>query len=79
MLDNLGKIPEVGDTFDFDNLSVEVLKIDGRRASEIKLVVHPEEDEDDKNKDKDKDKDKESDSDTDEEPRAKLHLSKKND
>ena len=47
VLDNLGKIPEVGDKFDFENLSVEVLKIDGRRASEIKLVVHPEDEEED--------------------------------
>ena len=59
VMDNLGKIPEVGDTFDFENLSVEVLKVDGRRASEIKLTVHPvEEDEDEKEKDRDKDKDR---------------------
>lgn len=59
VMDNLGKIPEVGDTFDFENLSVEVLKVDGRRASEIKLIVHPvEEDEDEKEKDRDKDKDR---------------------
>ena len=45
VLDNLGKIPEVGDKFDFDNLSVEVLKVDGRRAAEIKITVHPVEDE----------------------------------
>ena len=47
VLDNLGKIPEVGDSFEFKNLSVEVTEIDGRRATEIKLVVHPIEDEDD--------------------------------
>ena len=77
VLDNLGKIPEVGDTFDFDNLSVEVLKIDGRRASEIKLVVHPEEDEDEKDKDKDSDKEKDKDDDSGSETRTKVHASKK--
>lgn len=46
VLDNLGKIPQVGDEFDFENLSVKVIKVDGRRADEIKLTVHPvEEDE----------------------------------
>ena len=77
VLDNLGKIPEVGDKFDFENLSVEVLKIDGRRASEIKLVVHPEDEEEDEGKDKDKDTDK--DGDSEEETRAKVHSSKKGD
>ena len=46
VLDNLGKIPQVGDEFEFENLSVKVIRVDGRRAAEIKLVVHPvEEDE----------------------------------
>lgn len=78
VLDNLGKIPEVGDKFDFENLSVEVLKIDGRRASEIKLVVHPEEDEDEKDKDSDRsDKDKDKDDASENETRTKVHASKK--
>ena len=47
VLDNLGKIPEIGDCFDYENLSVEVTATDGRRASEIKLTVHPIEEEDD--------------------------------
>ncbi len=61
VMDNLGKVPEVGDTFEFENLSVEVLKTDGRRAAEIKLVIHPlvEEQEDaDRENDKEKDKSK---------------------
>ena len=41
VLDNLGKIPETGDSFEYENLSVEVMKVDGRRASEIKLTVNP--------------------------------------
>lgn len=41
VLENLGKIPEVGDKFDFERLSVEVVRIDGRRAAEIRLTVHP--------------------------------------
>ena len=61
VLDNLGKIPEVGDRFEFENLSVEVMKVEGRRAAEIRLKVNPIVDEDDgekpdadeENKDKD--------------------------
>ena len=53
------------------------LKIDGRRASEIKLVVHPEEDEDEKDKDKDSDKEKDKDDDSGSETRTKVHASKK--
>jgi putative hemolysin len=52
VLDNLGKIPEVGDKFDYENLSVEILETDGKRASEIKIKVNPlpdEDDDDDKN------------------------------
>ena len=49
VMDNLGKIPEVGDCFDYENLSVEVTGTDGRRASEIKLTVHPMEEEDGEN------------------------------
>lgn len=49
VLDNLGRIPAVGDTFEFDTLSVEIIKIDGRRAAEIKLTVNcPDEDSDSK-------------------------------
>ncbi len=44
----LGKIPEVGDRFDYENLSVEVMAVDGRRAAEIKITVHPIEDDEDK-------------------------------
>lgn len=38
---NLGKVPEVNDTFDFENLSVEVVEIEGRRADSIKVTVNP--------------------------------------
>ncbi len=53
VLDNLGKVPEVGDSFEYENLSVEVTETDGRRASQIKVVINPlpEEDEDDDDKD----------------------------
>lgn len=49
VLDNLGKVPEVGDSFEYENLSVEVTETDGRRASQIKVIINPipEEDEDD--------------------------------
>lgn len=48
VLDNIGKIPEIGDEFEFENLSVQVVAIDGRRAAEIKLVVRPDEEEEGK-------------------------------
>ena len=54
VMDNLGKVPEVGDSFSYDNLDIEVIKVDGRRAAEISLTVNPksdEEDEDAKEKD----------------------------
>ena len=57
VLDNLNKVPEVGDAFDFENFTFEVVKVDGRRAEEIKLVVNPIEDEDEEAKDKKKSKD----------------------
>ena len=67
VMDNLGKVPEVGDSFSYDNLDFEVIKVDGRRASEVNLVVNPKnDDEEDESKDKseddeseDKSKDKE--------------------
>ncbi len=39
----LGEIPEVGDSFRFDNLFVEVTKTENRRAIEIKVTVSEEE------------------------------------
>lgn len=51
VLDNLGKIPEVGDEFEFENLSVKVIRVDGRRAAEIRLVVHHVEDDGENDKD----------------------------
>ena len=62
VMDNLGKVPEVGDSFSYDNLDIEVIKVDGRRAAEINLIVNPkEDDEESDSKDKDKDKDKDDD------------------
>ena len=51
VLEQLGKIPEVGDSFDYENLHVEVIKTDSRRVLEIKVVVNEEEDEDEKPQD----------------------------
>lgn len=63
VLDNLNKVPEVGDIFDYENFTFEVIKVDGRRAEEIKLTVNPvedeEEDENPKKKSKDDDDGKE--------------------
>ncbi len=49
VMDSLGKIPEVGETFEYKNLSVKVTKSDSRHVNEIKVHVEPiidEEDED---------------------------------
>jgi CBS domain containing-hemolysin-like protein len=60
VMDNLGKVPEVGDSFSYDNLDFEVIKVDGRRAAEVNLIVNPKEDEENEDsKDKEKDKDDE--------------------
>lgn len=61
VLDNLNKVPEVGDVFDYENFTFEVIKVDGRRAEEIKLVVNPVADEDEDVKDKKKSKDEDDD------------------
>ena len=62
VLDNIQKVPEVGDVFDYENFTFEVIKVDGRRAEEIKLVINPVEDNDgdeiSKKKSRDDDDDK---------------------
>lgn len=42
VLNELGKIPETGDAFDYQNLHVVVTKTDNRRALEIKVTATPE-------------------------------------
>ena len=63
VLDNIQKVPEVGDSFDYENFTFEVIKVDGRRAEEIKLVINPKDDENEdeshKRKSRDEDDDKE--------------------
>ncbi|MBQ6931813.1 MAG: HlyC/CorC family transporter [Clostridia bacterium] len=65
VLDNIQKVPEVGDSFDYENFTFEVIKVDGRRAEEIKLTINPKEDDDEvdtprkKSKDDDDGKDNE--------------------
>lgn len=41
---NIEKIPEVNDTFKFENLTAEVLSVDGKRADKIKITVEEKED-----------------------------------
>lgn len=45
VMSHLGKIPEVSDSFDFENLHAEVVEIEGRRAESIKITVMPIEEE----------------------------------
>ena len=55
----LGKIAEVGDTFEANGLSVEVLEMDGRRIENLRVtdVREDEDDEDDKHKKNKKEED----------------------
>lgn len=39
VMQNTDKVPEIGDCFDFENMHVEVLSVDGRRADKIKITI----------------------------------------
>ncbi len=41
VMEKLDKIPEVNDSFSFDNLDLKVLETDARRASLIEVIIHP--------------------------------------
>lgn len=43
IMKNTDKIPQVGDTFKKDNLTAEVITVDGKRADEIKITVEVDE------------------------------------
>ena len=48
----LGKIPEEGDSFDYENLTVTVIEVDSNRAKRLMVEIHEEsadEDGDDEN------------------------------
>ncbi len=63
ILDNISKVPEVGDIFDYENFTFEVIKVDGRRAEEVKLTVNPPLDEETDEKEKKKKSDHDEDED----------------
>lgn len=46
VMEQLEKIPKIGDKFDFDNLSIEVTETDEKRASKISVFVNKEKSED---------------------------------
>lgn len=48
VMQHLDKIPEKGDKFEYENLSVTVTKVDQRHAEEIKIKVLPKDDEENK-------------------------------
>ena len=43
VMNMLGRIPEKGDTFTYENLQVTVLEMDGKRVEKIRLIVEKEE------------------------------------
>lgn len=43
LMEHTDKIPEVGDSFTYENLLLEVLSVDGKRADKIKVTMIPEE------------------------------------
>ena len=45
-MDNLGKLPAKGDVFDFANLTVTVLEMNGRRVSKVEIIVKEKQDTD---------------------------------
>lgn len=47
LLSHIEKIPEVGDSFDFEYITVTVLTVDELRAGDLKITVHPHEVEED--------------------------------
>ena len=53
----LGKIPEVGDTFEDRSLSVEIIEMDGRRVEAVHVVDLREDENDDNDNDADRDDD----------------------
>ncbi len=46
VMEQMGKIPDVGDSFEWENVAVTVTEVDGQRVSQIKMIVTPEPDED---------------------------------
>lgn len=46
VMDELARIPEVGDAFHYENVDVTVLAMDGKRVEKIKVVVTPDSEED---------------------------------
>ena len=48
VMDELARIPEVGDAFHYENSDVTVLAMDGKRVEKIKVVVTPDSEEDEK-------------------------------
>ena len=46
VMEQMGKIPDVGDSFEYDNVSVTVTELDGQRVSQIKMLVTPKPDTD---------------------------------
>ena len=57
VMEALGKIPEVGDSFEEHGLSVEVTEMDGRRVESVHIIDMRESDEDDDKKDDDEKED----------------------
>lgn len=39
VMENTDKIPDVGDSFDYENLHIEVVSVEGRRAHKVKITV----------------------------------------
>ena len=54
-MEQFGQIPEEGESFDYENLSIKVLKLENHRVALLQIKVFEIEDDKDKEKDKDKD------------------------
>ena len=53
IMEQIGQLPDHGDAFEYENLSITVTETDGRRVSYVEVIRSPEENEDDEKTKKD--------------------------
>ena len=47
VMEKLEKVPEKGESFDYENMTVTVAKVDNHRIEEVKVICHPSEKQED--------------------------------
>ena len=46
IMQNIDKIPQIDDTFDYGRLTATVISVDGKRAEDVKIVIREEQSDD---------------------------------